>query len=98
MLGFLVEVCLSPPQVSTIYSYGDAGNGVAAQVVSHARETLAKLANVLGKRGNDRRRAGTGNRWRQASTGRKTPLTTPTQTYTTGHFEHLKCVGPLEMP
>jgi hypothetical protein len=64
--------------VSTIYSHGGAGNGVGAQGVSRARETPAKLANVLGKRGNDRRRAGTVNRRRQSSTGRKTPLATLT--------------------
>jgi hypothetical protein len=38
------------------------GKDIATQVVSRARETPAKLANVLGKRGNDRQRARTGNR------------------------------------
>jgi hypothetical protein len=37
--------------VSTIYSHGGAGNGVGAQGVSRARETPAKLANVLGSAG-----------------------------------------------
>jgi hypothetical protein len=48
--------------MSTIYSHGGAGNGVGAQGVSRARETPAKLANVLGTRENSYRR-------RQSSSG-----------------------------